>query len=93
MRTTLQVLFGLILWVTVSVAAIYSPFPLPWEREDSPHAYTLTWRSGIISFLLLVASQWLAAKIFRRIPKASLMIGVNIAISLIDLGAWPFLAQ
>jgi hypothetical protein len=70
MRTTLQVLFGLILWAAVLVTLIYSPLPLFWEHEDAPHVYTLTWRSGVISFLLLVASQWLAVKILRRILKA-----------------------
>jgi hypothetical protein len=69
MKTLLQVLVGLVLCTVIGYVLIYSSFPLFWEYEEplQPHVYSLTWRSGVVLGLLLVATQAISFILFRRI--------------------------
>jgi hypothetical protein len=69
MKTLLQVLVGLALCAVLGYVLIYSNFPMSWEHEEplQPHVYSLTWRSGVMLGLLLVATQAISFILFRRI--------------------------
>jgi hypothetical protein len=70
MKTLLQVLVGLTLCSVIAYALIYhSSIPLLWEHEEplDPFVYSLTWRSGVMLGLLLVATQAISFILFRRI--------------------------
>jgi cell division protein FtsW (lipid II flippase) len=69
LKTVLQVLVGLVLWVAIGVVLIYSSLPVFWEHEERLqfHVYPITWRSGLLAVLLLVVTQVISFLLFRRI--------------------------
>jgi hypothetical protein len=69
MKTILQVLVGLVLCAAIGYALAYSSMPFFWEHEDplQPHVCSITWRSGAMLGLLLVATQAISFILFRRI--------------------------
>ena len=69
MKTVLQVLVGLVLWVATGAVLIYSSLPIFWEHEERLqfHVYPITWRSGVLGVLLLAVTQTISFWVFRRI--------------------------
>jgi hypothetical protein len=69
MKTALQVLVGLGLWVATTAVLIYSSLPIFWEHEErlQVHVYPITWRSGVLAVLLLAITQAISFLVFRRI--------------------------
>jgi len=69
MKTVLQVLVGLGLWVATAAVLIYSSLPIFWEHEERLqfHVYPITWRSGVLAVLLLAIAQAISFLVFRRI--------------------------
>ena len=69
MKTVLQVLVGLVLWVATGAVLIYSSLPIFWEHEEGLqfHVYPITWRSGVLAVLLLRITQAISFLFFRRI--------------------------
>ena len=69
MKTVLQVLVGLVLWVATGAVLIYSSLPIFWEHEERLqfHVYPITWRSGVLGVLLLAVTQTISFLVFRRI--------------------------
>lgn len=62
-----QVIVGLMLFLASITLFLYTPIPWFWEIEaGQPHAYHLTWRTDVMLFLLLTASQGLSYLAFRR---------------------------
>lgn len=68
-KTVLQVLVGLVLWVATAAVLIYSSLPIFWEHEERLqfHVYPITWRSGVLAVLLLAIAQAISFLVFRRI--------------------------
>jgi hypothetical protein len=69
MKTVLQVLVGLVLWVATGAVLIYSSLPIFWEHEERLqfHVYPITWRSGVLGVLLIAVTQTISFLVFRRI--------------------------
>jgi hypothetical protein len=67
MKAVLQMVVGLVLWVAIGAVLIYSTLPIFWEHEErlQPHVYAITWRSGVLAFLLLVVTQAISLLVFR----------------------------
>lgn len=69
MKTVLQVLIGLVLWVAIGAVLIYSSLPIFWEHEEPLqfHVYPITWRSGVLAVLVLAVTQAISFLVFRCI--------------------------
>lgn len=67
MKAILQVLVGLVFCVAVGVVLIYSSLPIFWEHEERLqfHVYPITWRSGLLTVLLLAVMQAISFLVFR----------------------------
>lgn len=55
----LRITVSLLLSVLISIAYLYSPLGVPWEHEDQPRVFSITWHSGLV-FLALAALTYLA---------------------------------
>lgn len=64
MRTFFQVVLGVALFFGITAVVVYSTFPLFWEYQDQPFVYSITWRSGIVLFLLVIVTQWISRLAF-----------------------------
>lgn len=62
-----QVLAGLAMGAAVSVWLVYSSVPIFWEHEDPQQhdVYSLTWRSALMFFLIVAATQGFSFLMFR----------------------------
>lgn len=68
-QVALQLLFGLVLCAAVTVGLIYSKLSFSWEVQYPDGSSPITWRSDVLLFLLLAATQGVAYLIFRRFRK------------------------
>ena len=50
----LCVTVSIVVSVLISIAYFYSPLGVPWEHEDQPMVFSITWHSGVVFLALTI---------------------------------------
>ena len=65
--TILRATIGLTAAIGITAWFVYSSLPIPWESEDQPHVYSITWRSGLMFVLILLVCEAIVFLLFGKI--------------------------
>jgi hypothetical protein len=77
MKTALQVLFGMVWWVTIAVAGLFLGL---WGNIQPPG-----WRAAIAFFLLAGVTQWVSFLTFRHGIALQVLLGLALGAAMADL--------